>query len=692
MLSCATPTTEHFVVDVHDVISTLGNDRKESQATVSAMHATPFGDGGLDATPDGRETPGRWRAPVVSFVHAKRRSATRADGEDTSMPSVCVCRPPYADQALPTDRHAMRSETQLAAIRDAFVDASATATRFLLRVGDVLILDSNRVFHGMDPDNDKDARLHRLWVWTSHRPGDVPACLDQAMDDEALWMVPHQMPRRADDIDDEEEEEEDPIPGLAELRGTYVGEGGMNAGTTSVSESEAAAVYAAAGIAPGARVGAAASLLLEAPAAPRETQLDPFGRVIPELRGTRCVSLLFGGVATMTGFADGRLLADTNDTTLIDLASSLCEFDLARWTRESTVQVPLSSAVIAEAPAPATDFASRRDARRRARGGGGGDVAEGIITTTTTTTTTTTSALIDPPVAEVAQTLAHLLALRRFRAHQPELADGVVAAFGCGCGELAALCAAGSVSEEQALRLAHARGQALQAAANEAGGTVTQALITGLTDTEVAELVTSANAESAAESAAALQLDGNERGGGVARSVAAVISERWDALRRGVVGGPDVVARIVANATKAVEGAGAVRARTAAYATLAHTPRLQGTAALARYKAALAKVPFIAPKCDVFFASAQQGPSTAVDVAARLLRSVGQTMDVEAGLGTLAASMRDREQRLPWQRFSADGTPLPPPPPAALVEPTAKGSLMDALQRVDEVAWRSWRE
>ncbi|XRB06545.1 TauD domain-containing protein [Pycnococcus provasolii] len=393
MLSCATPTTEHFVVDVHDVISTLGNDRKESQATVSAMHATPFGDGGLDATPDGRETPGRWRAPVVSFVHAKRRSATRADGEDTSMPSVCVCRPPYADQALPTDRHAMRSETQLAAIRDAFVDASATATRFLLRVGDVLILDSNHVFHGMDPDNDKDARLHRLWVWTSHRPGDVPACLDQAMDDEALWMVPHQMPRRADDIDDDidddDEEEEDPIPGLAELRGTYVGEGGMNAGTTSVSESEAAAVYAAAGIAPGARVGAAASLLLEAPAAPRETQLDPFGRVIPELRGTRCVSLLFGGVATMTGFADGRLLADTDDTTLIDLASSLCEFDLARWTRESTVQVPLSSAVIAEAPAPATDFASRRDARRRARGGGGGDVAGGITTTTTTTTTTT---------------------------------------------------------------------------------------------------------------------------------------------------------------------------------------------------------------------------------------------------------------------------------------------------------------
>lgn len=571
LLSCSTPTTAHFVVDMLDLLAGIDN------ALVGAMHRVVFTDDRKDTTPDGRETPGRWRGPVVSFARAKRRGATRAGGDDPSAAAVCVCRPPFADCG---------NDECARAIREAVVDASASAPRFMLRVGDVLVVDSNRVFHGMDPDGDGDARCWRMWAWTAHRPGDVPTGLCDALSDELLWTPVRRLPPAAslDDVDDGDEDEAD-VPGLAVLRG-----GGDS---TRVKDSEAAAVYAAAGIAADVRVDVAAGLLeeLEGEEVLANAEADADG-----------VALLCGGVA-VNGFANApRLLeAVAGNEDLALLASKICGKDLVAWAHEAVAAGGEEQGEDKASCARAADgFAARRQARRQARGRGPG----------------TAVALLDPPVAEVAQVLLLVLEARR-------LEEPVAVAFGCGAGELAALVVAGSVGEEDALRLAHARGCALAC-----GGAGAGVVISGLEEGEIDALLEEANAFAAAAAGATL----TDVADGAAVGVhAAAVAERLHAHACVIAGNADAVARVAADASNF----GGV-CRFCAYAPLP-------TARIGAFKDALARVAFVAPRRCAVVLPGGESPRTARAVPSALLTSLGRTADVACGLRAAKARARSVE-------------------------------------------------
>ena len=71
-----------------------------------------------------------------------------------------------ADPALDT--------AMIEAWQAAIAVAGATAPRFMLRPGDVAVIDNYRMLHGREPYADLDRLLWRVWVWTTSAL-DVPA-------------------------------------------------------------------------------------------------------------------------------------------------------------------------------------------------------------------------------------------------------------------------------------------------------------------------------------------------------------------------------------------------------------------------------------------------------------------------------------------------------------------------------------
>lgn len=112
-------------------------------------------------------------SPVVQRT-AAGRLMLRARLNGPPRGAVRMVQRPVAD-APPAER--ARAEAMLREYHARIAAASADAPRFVLRSGDVLVVDNYRMFHGRDPFADEEGserRMWRLWCWSDGCKGVPP--------------------------------------------------------------------------------------------------------------------------------------------------------------------------------------------------------------------------------------------------------------------------------------------------------------------------------------------------------------------------------------------------------------------------------------------------------------------------------------------------------------------------------------
>ncbi|MET0147440.1 MAG: TauD/TfdA family dioxygenase [Ilumatobacteraceae bacterium] len=153
LLMCCAHTSpdggESYVVDGEAVVDHLagrpgGRDLVQRLQDVDVDHAEPGAPRVLE--------------PVIGRTRAGRLVLRRFPAQRTADDS--------ADPALDT--------AMIGAWHDAIAIAGSAAPRFMLRPGDVAVIDNYRMMHGREPYADLDRLMWRVWVWTTAALG-VPA-------------------------------------------------------------------------------------------------------------------------------------------------------------------------------------------------------------------------------------------------------------------------------------------------------------------------------------------------------------------------------------------------------------------------------------------------------------------------------------------------------------------------------------